>query len=870
MAEKVEIIEIDTGQSGKTLKELKDEIKSLRSELDKCEIGTDKFTATLEDLTAAQNELKNATKTSNQALAGSYDALTQKMGELKKMWKATADEAKRAELGEEIAKINQQLKDMDESIGNHQRKVGDYGSAFDDLSLKVGENGLTFERLTKTSQDVIGSFDVLEGGLKACGIESEAVTGLMDKLSGAMKMTQGFKSVKEGAGAFTALKTTAAGATSAIGGLSVGLVAAAGALASVVAGAFALIGNLDKLKHKFRDVTAEEEAARAAAELNKELVEISKQTSADKITRLKELSMAYQQLGDDMDAKQGFVESYREELEDMGIALDDINIADEVFINNTQAYVKAITARAKADALREKAKEDYAKFLVEEARLEAELTDALQRQSSGTPKKSFWQNLGEAIIGASVFEGANVHDTRDLQDAWTAEIAQKAVDAAQANLDNARNSINAEIEKSMNKAAGFDKEADEVLGVKKTKAAKTAEERAAEKAAREAEKAAEKAAREAEEARKRAEQALANANAIAEKARKSLIDTREEELNELKRVYEAEKAILEQNGIDTTTLTEAYEKNKLEIAERYAKKEEELAKITAEAKKKIAEELVADSRERLNETIAAIDKDAEQQMYLNERQKPKNNNEVAGIENEMQKIDTLKQIYKQVEEDSVAAIEKEQSLFEESSARWIELEQQKITIKEQTSRRLAELDDQYATQHKAKMKSIATNTMSTFSSALSSASQIISAVQETIDTTSKEGFEKNKKLQIVNATISMLTGIVNAISSSMQLPQPMGAILAAINAATVATVGGIQIAQIKKQTYEGAKTDSDTSAQIPQVNTAALLSTPVNYTTEVKGAQAVEDAVDTRVYVVESDISDTIRKVETAESESVF
>jgi aspartyl aminopeptidase len=36
------------------------------------------------------------------------------------------------------------------------------------------------------------------------------------------------------------------------------------------------------------------------------------------------------------------------------------------------------------------------------------------------------------------------------------------------------------------------------------------------------------------------------------------------------------------------------------------------------------------------------------------------------------------------------------------------------------------------------------------------------------------------------------------------------------------------------------------------------LSSPVNYTTEVQGAKAQEDMVDTRVYVVESDITNTV------------
>jgi hypothetical protein len=48
------------------------------------------------------------------------------------------------------------------------------------------------------------------------------------------------------------------------------------------------------------------------------------------------------------------------------------------------------------------------------------------------------------------------------------------------------------------------------------------------------------------------------------------------------------------------------------------------------------------------------------------------------------------------------------------------------------------------------------------------------------------------------------------------------------------------------------------------------LSSPVNYTTEVQGAKAQEDMVDTRVYVVESDITNTVNKVKVAEDESTF
>ena len=89
--------------------------------------------------------------------------------------------------------------------------------------------------------------------------------------------------------------------------------------------------------------------------------------------------------------------------------------------------------------------------------------------------------------------------------------------------------------------------------------------------------------------------------------------------------------------------------------------------------------------------------------------------------------------------------------------------------------------------------------------------------------------------------------------------------------AATAALGAIQIDQIKKQTFSGSGSSTSTSSSsVPNINTAALLSTPVNYTTEIQGARAEEDMMDTRVYVVESDITNTVNKVKVAEDESTF
>ena len=126
-------------------------------------------------------------------------------------------------------------------------------------------------------------------------------------------------------------------------------------------------------------------------------------------------------------------------------------------------------------------------------------------------------------------------------------------------------------------------------------------------------------------------------------------------------------------------------------------------------------------------------------------------------------------------------------------------------------------------------------------------------------------------MSIAAATMSMLQGIISAWTSAMSLPAPLSFITGGAMSAFTASMGAIQINQIKKQKFDGGGgSDGDSTANIPAINTASLLSTPINYTTEVKGATAMEDATDTRVYVVESDITDTVNKVRTTESESTF
>lgn len=125
-----------------SLRDYKKEIESLKADLLSLDRGTEQYAKTLDELRARQsklNEVNADAKRQNDALDGSYAALSQQMAALKKEWRETNDVAKRNELGTQINGINTQLKELDASLGNYQRNVGNYEGATVSLKQQLRE-----------------------------------------------------------------------------------------------------------------------------------------------------------------------------------------------------------------------------------------------------------------------------------------------------------------------------------------------------------------------------------------------------------------------------------------------------------------------------------------------------------------------------------------------------------------------------------------------------------------------------------------------------------------------------------------------------------------------------------------------------------
>lgn len=255
MAELIDVIDIDLSQvqeeaeeTQKTLKDLRQEVKDLRTQLENTAIGSEEFGDTLSELTKKQQELTNVTKSGIAAQKGSYNDLVNQMAILKAQWRSTADEAERAALGEQINDINNQLKQLDGTIGNHQRNVGNYKGELKALkeqmmSLEEGTEEYAAacaraaeisqkmqdvnEFVAQSAQDLgdqlgnvvgvaggmVGAFQTVQATLNLVGVESESVGKALQTMQNLMAITQGLTSIEGAIDKYKRLNETIKGLT---------------------------------------------------------------------------------------------------------------------------------------------------------------------------------------------------------------------------------------------------------------------------------------------------------------------------------------------------------------------------------------------------------------------------------------------------------------------------------------------------------------------------------------------------------------------------------------------------------------------------------------------------------------------------------
>lgn len=189
------VLSVDVKDTPKTMRDLKNQIKELKEKLDGLNLAEEDYAKTLDQLHEAQTLQRNAmhaTATSfeevekaSKGLGDSYNALVARMAKLKEEWRSTSDAARRAELGEQINGINDQLKELDASTGNFGRNVGDYAN----------QMGQAFQATAGAAGSVINPIKGMTAGFKALSATPVIailglVVNLIFKVGDAMKSSQ--------------------------------------------------------------------------------------------------------------------------------------------------------------------------------------------------------------------------------------------------------------------------------------------------------------------------------------------------------------------------------------------------------------------------------------------------------------------------------------------------------------------------------------------------------------------------------------------------------------------------------------------------------------------------------------------------------
>lgn len=327
----------------------------------------------------------------------------------------------------------------------------------------------------------------------------------------------------------------------------------------------------------------------------------------------------------------------------------------------------------------------------------------------------------------------------------------------------------------------------------------------------------------------------AKANAVAKKPKKSSTTDTDEETT--KKLAEGNKLLdirlekLQRNGLEEKEFLEEtlkIEKERLELYNLYEedelKREKQLTAIYE------LEQKIAELGKPTEETTEGDDELELRKKYLRD----------------------IADGYLQYELSAKESYERDKNALKEA------LDQKIITQEEYNAASIA--------LEKKRSREIAENTINIVSSSSQLITGLLDGIASQQDTNNREGFEKSKKLQIASATIQMLTGITTALAGAFTTKSgPWDIALAAIQAATIATAGGLNINKIKSTTYQGGGSAS--------VNSSAVQNTiipPLQYTNAVQGANTEGAIKNAKVYVTETDITNTVNKVSVQETENTY
>lgn len=350
------------------------EMKVINKDVEKQGSMTENQRKRLEQLTAARERHKQTLQNSTQSLRndiklaqaadGSMNELSQSLGRMRMAYRAMTEDQRNSDFGKEllasIQKADSKIKELDATIGNHQRNVGNY-------------QGRSYNGLNMSLQQIIRELPNASMGF---GMFTLAISNNIPILADQIKMAKEAAKAQKEMGQETTpvwkqlTKSLFSWQTALIVGVT---------LLTVYGKE---IG--EWAKQLLTGHRAAINAADATEKLN-EALEKSDGHFSDNAMSIKKLASEWKELKNEAE-KTAWIEANQSAFDQMGLSIRDVTSAERAFVEYTPAVIGALKSRARAEAARELAKEKYKEAFLkrEEAKQEEKKGVSLTDKIAGS------------------------------------------------------------------------------------------------------------------------------------------------------------------------------------------------------------------------------------------------------------------------------------------------------------------------------------------------------------------------------------------------------------------------------------------------------------------------------------------------------
>lgn len=299
---------------------------------------------------------------------GSINQLNARIAKLTAQYNAMAGEIRKSAAGEalakEIADVQTEVNKANESLLNFRNNVGNYASAakgFTPLSFQVQQLARELPSLTNSIQQFFLAI-------------SNNLPMFADELTRAREANKALRA--EGKATVPVFKQVASAIFSWQTALVVGITLLISYGKEIAKWGKSLLSTKD----------AAITASQVQSDVNKKLEE-SANSIGDQISKIKLLQKQWAGLGNDLSAKQKFVEESKDAFDELGVSVSNVNDAENLLVKSTDDFIKAMEMRAMAAAGLELAAEKYKEAFIEQLKIEEEIAKGVRGGyiSQGSP-----------------------------------------------------------------------------------------------------------------------------------------------------------------------------------------------------------------------------------------------------------------------------------------------------------------------------------------------------------------------------------------------------------------------------------------------------------------------------------------------------